>query len=78
MQTIPPFAVTRATLSTLFGSPRLAQRMIAAGWIVRVRQGGPGRESLYDYDSARRAYERIKVGEEPPPLASEQRRSPTP
>jgi hypothetical protein len=29
----------------MFASPRLAQRMIAAGWFVVVRKGG--RETLY-------------------------------
>lgn len=68
---LSPFMVTRATLKTLFGSPRLTQRMVAAGWFTVVRPGGPGRESLYDYASAQAAFERFKAGEEPPLLPCE-------
>jgi phage terminase Nu1 subunit (DNA packaging protein) len=69
-----PFLVTKRKLFDLFASPRLVQRMVAAGWFDCVRQGGPGRETLYDYASAQRAYARFKAGEEPPPLTCEQRR----
>jgi phage terminase Nu1 subunit (DNA packaging protein) len=70
---IEPFQVTRRQLIELFNSPRLVQRMIVAGWFEVVRQGGPGRETLYDYQSARRAYRRLKSGERPPLLRCEQR-----
>lgn len=65
------FCVTLNRLVEEFGSRRLVRRMIAAGWITAVRRGGPGRESLYDYQSAEAAYERFKVGEEPPLMPSE-------
>lgn len=69
-----PFLVTKRRLVEMFASQRLVQRMVAAGWFEVVRQGGPGRETLYDYASAQRAYHRFKSGEEPPPLPCEQRR----
>ena len=70
---LEPFLVTRKSLFTIFGSPRLAQRMIAAGWITTVRCGSPGRETLFDYASAKNAFERLKNGEHPPPLPCELR-----
>jgi hypothetical protein len=66
-----PFCVTRRKLFTLFGSPRLTQRMIAAGWITAIRPGAPGRETLYDFQSAKAAFHRLKNGEEPPLLPCE-------
>ncbi len=67
-----PFMVTRKTLKEIFASPRLVQRMISAGWFVVLQVGKPGREALYDYMSAVRAFERFKAGEEPPKKPSEQ------
>jgi len=69
-----PFLVTKRRLVEMFASQRVVQRMIAAGWFEVVRRGGPGRETLFAYESARRAYDRFKSGEEPPPLPCEQRR----
>lgn len=69
-----PFLVTKRRLVEMFASQRLVQRMVAAGWFEVVRQGGPGRETLFAYESARRAFERFKSGEAPPPLPCEQRR----
>lgn len=69
-----PFLVTKRRLVEMFASQRLVQRMVAASWFEVVRQGGPGRETLYDYASAQRAYIRFKSGEEPPPLPCEQER----
>lgn len=66
--------VTRRELFRLFASPRLAQRMIATGWITAVRQGGPGRETLFDYKTTITAYERLRRGEQPPRLPCEIRR----
>ncbi|NBR84119.1 MAG: hypothetical protein EB141_09030 [Verrucomicrobia bacterium] len=63
--TTTPFMVNRRDLNRLFGSKTLAGQLIKAGWIKTVRQGKPGRESLYDYQSAIDAYERLKRGEEP-------------
>jgi len=71
---IQPFMVTRKILFTIFSSPRLVMRMIAAGWVVEVRRGGPGREALFDFQSAQDAYARLKRGEEPPLLPCEIRR----
>ncbi len=48
--------------------------MIAGGWITVVRRGSPGREALYDYESAKAAFERLKRGEQPPLLPCEIRR----
>jgi len=70
---IPPFQVTHRQLEDLFGSPRLVRRMILDGWFEQVRPGKSGRPALYDYESARRAYERFKAGENPAPLPWEGR-----
>jgi hypothetical protein len=65
---LKPFQVTRKQLHELFNSPQLVKRLISAGWIVPVRAGKPGRETLFDYQSAENAYERLRAGEEPPAL----------
>ena len=70
-----PFAVTKRTLNHLFGSSRLVQRMMADGWFEVVRAGGPGRPTLYDYQSAQRAFQKLKQGCEPPPLPCERKAS---
>jgi len=70
---LDPFLVTRAFLNQVFSSPRLVQRLIAAGWIITVRPGRPGCEALFDYPSAKAAYGRLKAGEQPPLLPSELR-----
>ena len=75
---IQPFIVTKKDLCTMYRSPRLAQRMISAGWIMTARPGRPGRATLYDFESAKAAYARLKNGEEPPLLAWESKRGPTP
>lgn len=72
---IPPFLVTRRTLDQLFGSPRLVQRMIASSWLEVVRQGGPGRKTLFSFESSQRAFERLKAGEEPPLLPCERHKN---
>lgn len=59
------FLMTRKKLVEWFGSPSLVKKMIKADWIPPVRKGKPGREALYDYEEASRAYERFKAGEEP-------------
>jgi hypothetical protein len=66
--TIPPFQVTRKQLNALFNSPQLVKQMTDAGWITAVRPGKPGRETLYDYQSAANAYARLQAGEEPQPM----------
>lgn len=63
--TIEPFVATRRDLKALFRSPTLVTDLIDAGWIKPIRPGKPGREALYDFDSARLAYERLKRGDEP-------------
>ena len=60
-----PFAVTRKGLEALFGSPQLVRQLLAAAWIQVVRLGKPGREALFDYESAQAAYQRLRAGEEP-------------
>jgi hypothetical protein len=50
--------------------------MIAADWIRLVRPGKPGRESLFDFQSAKKAYARLMAGEEPPPLPSKAKNKP--
>lgn len=65
---LKPFQVTRKQLHELFNSPQMVKQMIAAGWIVPVRPGKPGRETLFDYQSAANAYERLQAGEEPQPV----------
>jgi hypothetical protein len=65
---LEPFQVTRTQLHELFNSPTLVKKMIAAGWILPVRPGKPGRETLFDYLSAKGAFACLKAGEEPPPL----------
>ena len=68
-----PFAVTKRTLNQLFASSRIVQRMLADGWFEVVRAGGPGRPTLYDYQSALRAFQKLKEGCEPPPLPCERK-----
>ncbi|MBI4025192.1 MAG: hypothetical protein HY360_09440 [Verrucomicrobia bacterium] len=68
---LEPFQINRRDLDKLFRSPRTVERMIAAGWIERVRAGKPGRETLFDYESAKRAYDRYRAGEEPDLLPRE-------
>ena len=70
-QPLRPFLVTRRQLYWLFGSARLVQRMLRQGWIDVVIQGKAGRESLYDYMSAARAFDRLKLGERPALLPCE-------
>ena len=74
---LEPFAVSRERLFWLFGSPRVVQRMLASGWIAKVRSGRPGRASLFDYSSAVAAYERFKGGETPPLLPCEVKQRPS-
>lgn len=62
---LEPFQVTRRDLNHLFASPSLVKDLIAAGWIKTVRQGSPGRESLYDFQTAKAAFVRLQNGEEP-------------
>lgn len=70
---VDPFQITRKQLFACFNEPRTVRRMITAGWIQTIRQGKPGREALYDFQSAKQAYERLLAGEQPPLLPSEQR-----
>lgn len=64
---LKPFQVTRKQLHEVFNSPQLVKLMIAADWITAVRPGKPGRETLFDYQSAANAYARLQAGEEPQP-----------
>jgi len=65
---LEPFQVTRKQLNNFFNSPTQVRQMITAGWIQPVRPGKPGREALFDYQSAKDAYARLQAGEEPPPV----------
>jgi len=60
-----PFAVNRKELTRLFASPQLAQDLVDVGWIEVVRAGKPGRETLFDFQSAKAAYARLRGGESP-------------
>ena len=62
---IEPFLVTRRDLNRRFASKTLTGQLIKAGWIALVRPGKPGREALYDYQSAVHALERLRRHEEP-------------
>lgn len=68
---IEPFAISKRDTHRMVGMPKLVQRWHYHGWIVVVRQGGRGRETMYDFQSVKQAYERFKRGEKPPPLPSE-------
>lgn len=68
---IEPFAVTKRQAMALVAMPKLVQRWLFHGWVTVVRRGGKGRETIIDYQSLKAAYERLKRGEEPPPLPSE-------
>jgi len=57
---LTPFAVTKRQLVELFNSPSLVRQQIKDGQFLVVRPGGPGREALYDFESAQAAYERIR------------------
>jgi hypothetical protein len=66
---LKPFQVTRKQLNQMFNSPTQVKQLITAGWIIPVRPGKPGRETLFDYQSAVNAYARLQAGEEPQPMA---------
>ena len=55
--------------------PRLVQRWLYHGWVEIVRPGGRGRQTIIDFASLRRAYERYRLGDEPPLLPSESGRN---
>lgn len=59
------FLITRKQIEQAFASKQLARSLIQHNWVEVVRPGGPGREALYSYASAVRAFERIKAGEWP-------------
>ena len=65
MKPFPPFLVTRQQLYALFASRQLVRDMVAAGWLAVIRPGGPGRETLFSYESAQAAFDRLKLGELP-------------
>ena len=68
-----PLAVTKRDAFGLIGSPRLVQRWLFHRWVLVVRAGGRGCETLIDYQSLVAAYDRYVRGDEPPLLPSEQR-----
>ena len=74
---IEPLAVTKKDAFRIVPMPKLVQRWQHHGWIIVVRPGGRGCETVFDYQSLKAAYERFKQGETPPPLPSEcQREAP--
>lgn len=68
---IEPFAVTKREAMRLVGMPKLVQRWLFHGWVIVVRQGGRGCETMIDFESLENAYNRLKKGEQPPLLPSE-------
>ena len=75
-----PLAVTKRQAFTLINAPKLVQRMLywtrngtlpSHKWLVIIREGGRGTETLIDYASFKAAYERLRSGEVPPPMPSE-------
>ena len=69
---LEPFQVTKKEVIALLCSQKIALRMIHYKWIITTQNGKPGRESLYDYQSVKNAYERFRSGERPPLLPCEQ------
>ena len=68
---LEPLAITKKDASRSLAMPKLLQRWLYHGWLIIVRQGGRGCETVIDYASFKTAYERFKRGEQPPLLPSE-------
>ncbi len=63
---IEPLAITQPQAVKMLGSKQILKRMMAARWVHVVRKGGPGRATLLDMESLKKAYNRWKQGELPP------------
>lgn len=59
------FFATRNQLEQMFGSAALFRQLLDAQWIKVVRPGKRGRCTLYCFQSALLAAERIRAGELP-------------
>ena len=59
------FFATRSELEQMFGSPALFRQLVAEGWLKVVRPGKRGRATLYCFQSAQAAADRIRNGELP-------------
>ena len=68
---VQPLAVTKETAMRITAMPRLVQRWLFHNWVEIVRPGGRGRQTIIDFASLRRAYDRYRAGEHPPLLPSE-------
>ncbi len=77
---LEPFAVRKQHAFELVGSPKVVQRWLywsrhpvseRDAWLIIVREGGRGAETLIDYRSLKRAYQRWLGGEEVRLLPSE-------
>lgn len=66
-----PLAVTKTEAMRMIAMPKLVQRWLHHRWVEIVRAGGRGRETVVDFQSLKCAYNRYKMGEEPPLLPSE-------
>ena len=67
---LPPLLKRSELIDFIFRSPKLVQRLQAAGWIQPLPNLGT-RESLFSRDAAYLALDRILKGERPPRLPSE-------
>ena len=77
---IEPFAVSKRRAFELLGYPKLVQRWLYWSrraktpqelWVTIVREGGRGVETLIDFQSLKKAYQRFINGEEPPRMPCE-------
>ncbi len=78
----PPFAVSKRDAYRLTAYPKLVQRWLfwsrrsAAPedqWVTIIREGKRGSETLLDFSSLRKAYQRFRDGDAPPLLPSEKK-----
>jgi hypothetical protein len=77
---LEPLAVSKRHAYVLIGYPKLVQRWLywsrraktpEERWVIIVREGKRGTETLIDYQSLKSAYQKFKNGIEPPKLPSE-------
>ena len=76
---LKPRAISKRTAYRYVGIPSLVQDWLYASrrakpdeeqWILIVREGGRGCETMIDTQSIDRAYELYKLGIKPPPIPS--------
>lgn len=77
---LEPLSVTKKQAFRLTSMPKLVQRWLywsrraktpKERWVIIVREGGRGSETIIDWQSLKSAYRRKLDGDEPPPLPSE-------